>query len=728
MIRNGSSVASARRFADSLRQAVHDAYHEHGDEVDVVHYWDMDCLYLPALGFKGFADNRQEDDDVVVGSLFSAGFLGGVALTGAHKSELFSQISFWARDEVQASDSYAEALSAFLEQQDLRALENLSESLGDAGDVVDLEGALAQLRRLDRMSFAYVESVSGPWMQRVNRLLRDPSILDLSRPGPSTDEILADPRFEAFVDGVNRHRRGGRTFSTAVDASALTAIAILNDRAKATGAKTFARFFTASSTIKRLHASEKWVQDEFSFPFTTIEGVGAAGSIWRDSYYYLLRAFFPALSPHTSAVARSPGPAVEELSELSSELHRALDSGEDQLVRMAETHVFSDGDSLSELIADLESAGMARIWLRFDISDVALGAVEGLEGIRRLASIEDSHTLVGEFFSGLEQNLRLEIGDLHLSVRIASSVSTALERVKLPEDSKGVSLSRDLGSIRWGLEPSPAEDLVLVPSERDGPHGYDVILEFFDLDRLQAGVEPAERAMAVLLGFELFHLARSLAQRIKARDLRSPRLDLMVEVAELSAAGRTTDSTLAERFERLRLKWNSLHEAEQEQLALGYGFAAFKVWERSESAVLADSSPRDDRGWASWSISVVEPMLTRYSGVRQAFALNHVVYVATCAGLEKPSIPGYAVDLANLGARYRQYRFLDTVGYRRYLLARRSLPSDGPDSPWRDEVCDSVRQGLDELRTALALAPRDREVRQHLQVVQEFAALVGCDT
>ncbi len=226
-----------RRFAEALNNAVHDAYHElppadawwiagegSGTSAQpggrVVHYWDTDSLFWPAFGFladsprsetRAWREPRRRhpgdsraDEDLLVGALLSAGFLGRVRLVTAHRFELLQIIAKFTRNRAEESVNYRHALTSFTRKHGLDSVLNdvvQAVRLVDSGkgDTDLQKAAIRRLNQIDSRSFSFIESLSGTWSERVIRLLNpEDGLVSATDGGPSIEEVQQSPYLESF--------------------------------------------------------------------------------------------------------------------------------------------------------------------------------------------------------------------------------------------------------------------------------------------------------------------------------------------------------------------------------------------------------------------------------------------------------------------------------------------------------------------------------------------------
>lgn len=773
-------VPSVTRFAWALHRAVHDAKHENrpgstpaardaGTTLDpgvgrVVHYWDTDSLFWPAFGF--LADRRrsvigdwsddkriaasQADpaDELLVGALFSSGFLGAVQLVPAHRIEFSSVVMQFAHNRASEKYNYRRALRSFTQRHRLnRVLDDIVQAVNQVDPAAQsiteaAKLAVSRLNRIDRRSFALIESLSGTWDQRLRRLL-DPAtgLLKENVTGPSTEEVRESRYLELFWDGL-REVRGDRSrdTQTAVDAAALAAIAIMNERANRRRNGVFPRFHTKAPSIWRLFETNKEAYDAFTFSYAAPDGTTQTDTILRDGYTYVLRAMFPTLAPPGALLrAADPGPSRESLEELSAVLMAALGADRDSLRDfVATTHIGSE-QSVAGMIADIESSAMTTIWLRYTGEDFSHAMPpgladlrDGLRAIHRLDSIEATRDLAYGFLESASDILRTQVSDLALGSQISDRLSRAWPRGTTDRD---LSLSLDFAAVRWGVRPHQKQDRVVAVEEH---------LQLRDIEWLRRDTQAAERALAILLALDEYSLALRLHQTLITGSVSESDSTFVMGAACRAMLTKVDQlPTLILEVER------QIKDAVPEQLdrlAMGYGFIYFHAWRRSGfaasqawgenvPALLFERWPSDPLGWAQRSFDLVAAADTGAdvegeSNVAAAFRLNHQVYVSSVAGLRRTAIATHWQRLEELiESGMRQPRFLDTVAQRRYLVALRAFTDvrTRPTPEWLAEHKDSLRKANSLFEEALRARPADATIRDHRQRLDQLALNVGID-
>lgn len=730
------SLLGVKRFADTLGDCLHDVGHEEAGQ-QVSHYWDDDSLYLPIRGVLAFDDNsKQETSDRLTQSLFSAGFLGPVRLLGAHRSELLGQISKWSHREPPKA-SLDSQVDQFLAREPAR---KVMQVLGDIDTLTKESAALPdekiseiikQLASLEADSFSIIEASWGTWRTRL-ALLLDGGLLTLDLEGPDPASAAPDPKFEVFAQEIARERQGGRSLATALDAAALTHLARVCEDVREGSTTELPRFFTSSINLQTLFRKNRHWQDEFRYYYED-RGERRRGYAWRDSHYYYMRSVYPALRiGNNRRIASTEEPTIGTLRTLHEDLIAALEYGSAQTLELVTEYQLPGDRTLAQQIEGFDSHQMAEIWLQYGGHEELPDRLSGLPRLAQFGAAPVTQKVAGEIEVAYLRHLGHELSDRALSLQIIDRVSQASSEFEHANFSEPLSLNEDLGSIRWGLEYATADDLVTLQprlgrdSDSDaemgdkGGRGHRELLQLYSVSYLASNNASAERAIAVLIGLEAFDLAHRLLDRIETAD--SEAIFLMRMVATIGKRGHRTESQLQHASGIVRSRWNSLSKAEQQRYSIGYGYLGYTIWSfMAQGGAWRGSAPRGDESeLLAWSQSVVQRSLderlrdsdSSMSDLWIAYAVNHLVYVATMSDSITDKIEDMASDFELVAKKLDNYRFLDTVGC--YLASQsRKLAGIGGDQIAHQQALSLLERALTHLDRAVQLARSDLEVRQH---------------
>ena len=116
--------------------------------------------------------------------------------------------------------------------------------------------------------------------------------------------------------------------------------------------------------------------------------------MFRDSYYYFVRAAFPALRrPGSETRGPQRSPDLQELRDLSRVLNDTLLIGAADLEKTVESWRFTDGRSAGEVIAEMEGSAMGLNWLHYPIEPVVREVVEGARAVVSWPDLEQSEDI-----------------------------------------------------------------------------------------------------------------------------------------------------------------------------------------------------------------------------------------------------------------------------------------------------------------------------------------------
>jgi hypothetical protein len=715
-----SPTQKVHRFASRLTQAVHDVKHEIDPGADLIHFWDDDSLFVPIRGVASIVEDAEQSvEDMLAQALYSSGFLGAVGMTLPHRSELLGQLATWLKDG-DTAPSFASQKANFLRRRPIT-------QVGEVLDLIDPEVAfteetiddvLRHLRQLNPLSFVYVEALSGEWRARWHRLVEAQHLLDMGLYGPSTEEVLDSELFDLFANEIAVRRGPNRSLATAIDAAALTALAILNQQSTGRSRPLYPRFFTSSGTLQRIYSEVPWVKRAFAFDLGSDRHLADEGTVWRDSSYYFLRSLFPALR----LAGMDLGARMDEFLELQSlayDLNHALRTDAQHALRLVGGYVFANDTHLLDIVDDLEKSRMSRVWLNYADAQTDRSFVASL---RKLNETEYAAKAVSEFESRLGTKLQATLADRQLSFDMVQAVERGLSSLGDRSSRDEISLSRDLASVRWGVLPEPAKDRVYIPatSGHRGTRrtGYREHAVLYDISHLANSLADAERVVALLLGLEKFDLAGRVLVRLN--NLNSESLRLMTLIANLASRRPMGQDQLERNWRLLVASYNALPADSRHRYCVGYGYGGFVAWSRSKGrGAWNRSTGGGDREWAQWCVDVVEGNLGGMDEWTYAFGVNHLVYVSTVTGIEVAGVSEMATDLERLALTMNDPLLLDTVGYRLLLLAEQGLKLPGASDLERRVSQERLARSVELLELASLLAPSDVEIMQHLELARD---------
>lgn len=712
-----------KTFAMNLDQAVHDEHHFRSHDGRVVHFWDTDSIFFTAFGFRALKANQMSTKETLAQALLSAGLLGKVSILSHHRVELFAnledRVERISADQLSDKSELAKFLDTFPTVQD--SLEDVAPAIRQAmssnPSIAGLRSAFEALRTIEPEAFILLEAASGTLAQRYRKILLDSGVLDYSAATlPGTKQILADPRYPMFEEGVERSRRDRRFFrisQNAADAAALTALAILIDRASFEDPPVLPRFFTSAPSLQHLYRTEAWVRQELSYPIRSERN--RRGTIWRTADYYILKAMFPALASDVPTPEHAIVPSVptyEELSWLSRQLIRSILLGDETLEKFVDSYLLSDGAVLSDVIDDFSSAGMATIWLRLDRDVLKDRWSDGVAAISQLSGHELARAAIDDVLNETTDHLRTEIVGARNYAAVVRAFSDLEQLMSQSSDSELIQKLDDLGTIRWGVSTDRIThllDISGISSRR--PSGSSSLLRPEVVLR-DLTIEHAETLSSILIGLDSFSAACSVASGF-APVSQTACLQIISLGARVRERRLVPDLELRSIMQEVQSLYSSLSQVEASRLCLGFAYTALHAWRRSMDALQSIASPQDSRGWARWSIDIVRSHIDDVSDSQFIYALNHLVYAQTIANIESHDRHLLAARLRDFADSTGLYRLADTVGYHQFLLALRDPLWERNPAQWflvhRDDL-EEAQRWLDRARRG---ALSDREVIQH---------------
>lgn len=735
------SVTDLKRFGYHLEQAVHDVRHEVDGQVRLIHFWDNDSLYFPTFGFEdlrtrkhypakavgggGSGSPESTQEDLVAQALFAAGYIGSVSMLPPHRVEYFSAVA--QRADEKSRVPFAERLERFLDERpnELESYQVVVDALNiDAAehDRDSLERAVRQIRKIDPWTFVLMENTTHVWPQRFRRLMNKPSL-----PGgatllelydidfPAAEEILSTRHFANIQQGLERAGRVRRTISTTIDAAALAYLVHLNAQSVSSRRGIYPRFYTTSHRIRSLYQTERWFRDLLSFEVAGDGRHARTGTVWREAYYYKMRAMFPALRANDAIGSHDVGMSVQDLATVSRRINRAIIGGQAEMESLLETLVLPDDRPLREVMSDLESMGMADVWLGRDPLHYAERFREGLFEIKHLSSFELTREVIRDEYSALEARADAQFGLYALQLSLMTAIARHLDLGELGRALNPGTL-KNLGVERWGIAHDgayPFEDL-------NTAQGAKNLLRWSDPGRLRSTPRELEYLVALLISVDEFALARRLIAAAPVAN--STPLQVMDFACQVRDTAYIPDEDLRVIVAQVLELWGSLQvESERLRLALGVGYVLFHAWRKSSAAIRIDIYPKDPDGWATLSRDIVLERLDQFSRDLLVLAMNHVVYVEAMAGLEHEHTVGLVAALRAQAGETGLYRLFDTLGWREFLQVVRA----GSDRLTRIDRESRLSDSLRDLQRAVTGSYQDHEVEEHLRVVSEALERLG---
>ena len=731
-----SAMHKLRRFGFYLEQAVHDAIHER-DGRDIVQFWDNDCLRIPTYGFLELeakdayprrfdlhsVSRKRSQEDLLTQALFGAGYLGSVSMLAPHRTEYFSSVTRY-HDSNDNTVPYGEALDQFIRSRsvELAAFETTTSSLMSFADVVSPETssmAVATICRLDPWAFVLMDSTVGTWTSRLRRLFEGPKLIDLSVDQlPTADETIASEYFADIHRAVIGSRDGGRErrdtrLKDLADAGALASLAILVSRSTGAGSGILPRFYTSSFRIRRLYQKQPWLRELFAFPMPSDSSRTRTGTVWRDPYYYQLRARLPALRPFGTIGRRNGGASLTDFVEVSREVNRAIVRGHEHAEDFVGSYQLPEARPLIEVLESLESLGMADVWLDRSPEHYIDYWREGLSAIRELGDRESTEASLLKELSATADSFKAQF-DLYAAqydVMLAIDRSLDVARRAMPPGGSTTAI-KNLGIERWGLSLAQSELSRLANLSVEDYVRFVIGRSDLQSARRRLTASDLEIVVAVLLGVDEFQLAEKLLDLFP--ELSSASLRVMRFASSVRGVAYMLDEELEKSFRELREFWSQEladRPKVRDDLCLGVAYAAFHIWQKSAAAIRLEW-PEDPWGAAAFSARIVLERLEKLDRDFLAFAINHVVYVEAVAGLPPSQHGGLVASLRIQAEVTGHYRFYDTLGWREFLLAARE--------GWETEgSCLYLRRAYDDLQLAADRVHRDQEVYDHLRAVVE---------
>lgn len=727
-----------KSFAVALMQAIHDFDHEQsadtgaGDDCDeqakrgsLVHFWDTDCLYGPAFGFRGNPRDGRSDLDHLVQALFSAGFLGKVSMVSPHSNEFARLLERYVQARSEETSSQRILLREYVNEHGLESLmSSLAYAANEGLDSDEaLREAISQLALLDRATFPLVEALGGTWDGRVRRLVGEGGLIQRSSSlMPELSEILDhslfDPLSEALRDERSRSKAGNRRdnmeLGVATDAAALCTVLILGKQGSI-----FPRFYTSSPTILRVLKNHDWAARAFEYEFETGER-RVTDTVFRNSEYYFLRATMPAL--HRPDAPRSPvpeGPTLSELRDLSHSLNEALESNSWHTEKLVNNWKFPRGGTAASILRELEGSAMGLVWLRYNIEPVVREAINGVKAVYDISQTRGSRAIAAELLETAGNHFRGNISDIALQSSLTRDVGRRGQKI-VCNSSNELDLESDLAGAIWGVGAGRRVDL----------SSQDLIL-FSDIQSLRENPSSADRALSILMGLESFDLVVRLVSALSEGDSRvSEAAWIMGEVARFRSDRSPIEVQTA--YGVVCSAWDQLSSDERPAYCLAYAEAAFRLWERGgfadfgighgASRRVVDRFPGDPFEIGRWGVSRILENYQAVAGPQRRFALDLVYRFVSSLGLPIDFSVREKIDEVEYDIDGNGYRRWALIAHCQYLKALRDYSADGVGSysGWIERHAQPMINARNLIEKASRAAPYDSDVMLYRNSIEKF--------
>jgi hypothetical protein len=563
---------------------------------------------------------------------------------------------------------------------------------------------------------------------------------------------LTSPRMRAgdtlahqFAEQIAQSgKREEKDINNLVDGYALSELASYVSRGEAV------RFYTQTASLRTFrNASHFRVGSE---------------SVFRGSFYYLMRCCFPALRfPHLPAITQQEDHgsihSLEELRELSSRLKRLLAQADRPF--QLESTMLSErsevtGETLAELIngfyelkflnhvfltrwkLDPEMRHLAPSFATF-FRNQSQRAVIRAEVKRSLVSLSEDLTSEVKYLTRWRSDI------------LAFTPSLRSKRKEL--DGRTPDLWRDMGLGRWGLDeflPPAAKQRLKEWIESVADSGTPVAQLASDL-ALQVSPEAYESvddfALALCQLWLLKLHPRLIAEWRENADHFSQHAFVdVLQILYLIAEIRTIAPSFGEKQEAQTLKVTERVEHAAERLTrldqsenpliagvgrMGLAHVTYWAWRRMKD--LGQSSLAHAMAERSYDAASKAKDAFSAGSLAWAFAVNHAVYVGTVAKVRSADTNELRRELVHINQHHYHYRFADTLARRitesvHEELARvpgEEIVTLAKHRRLRVSLC---RRVLDAQKTLDEAQPffGDEEIERHLWELRDLALTLQC--
>lgn len=721
------SRRNVQAFSDALSAAVFDVSLERAGYT--IQYILDASVVIPSILGLDEADSvraRQRDVDKLLGALWSTGYLGVGHLLQPHVLELEQSLNSAPRyTSRQSLDSFLAKQESYIATEDVRdELDQLGTAIRSCHD----ESARAQ-RFIDvasgptaQKTFVVLDMLAGTWQQRLKR--QAGRILRFDDNAPDVSAIMSGDVVWSIEKSISGKRDGERySLRNIRDSVALAQLnAIMSSPATAT--KSAVRFFTPTPAIHRALRSDmdlrRILTDTRDFsetpPFCDPHVESHCRCVVRSAWYFMLRAAICALAFKTVGESRrSRWKELIEIGELegvASHLSTFLASSSSKQ-RRSLRGVEIDGKSLGHLIRDLFSLSFLRsIWCQHPIPNELHELLSDWVAVWEYRRTRQTNNRLKASINDVRTSIQRQVEHLYEWQRANRAIADTLRARRLEIDFENLEPLRDLGLIRWGIEPTSSEVQSIRGELADimdsDEHTSRVACARLSGQVVSAGTDRSTHVVvcAVLWALNqhlLVHRVISSFRKEAKRASLPLEFDLMSAAAEIRGRRVRTDDKAA-MLDRLEKRWSRAGDS-RARYTLGLAYVYFHAW-----SALPEAERTDQVAWPMRSIELCEELVDSESSeaLRWAFALNHCTYVGALIQPESARVSTFARRLAALqsGSEVWNYRFADTLAVR-YLLQGQSRLNKASASAEPRQAVEAALASFDRAARMLDLAEPD---------------------
>jgi len=700
----------------------------------------------------GSAIKYPDEKADLVRALLAAGYLGVVNILRPHAAELHSVIT-------REMQSPRIALSTFDSKQDIKGepvwnyVRRMRSILTDPS-TDRISSFLRALRDTGTEAFVAFELTTGTWLDRLRRLNKN--VLRFEHMGADVIGVLRTPQMWQLHDRMNSYRRPIRpdvAVNNVTDAAALATLQQLMLDSEHESTVPVVRFHTTSAALLRLLEERR---PEFSYHLPSIwkrEARWNAGSVFRTTEYFVLRASFEALAfPMRGTVdvaSHSPAPApsvsLGELERVWRELTDALSQDDDTLTREVEQRITIGERPLREVIIDLERASFTeQLFSRYNVpgalSDLLTDALN-LINQDPVAARSEVRRQIALQAHEMTEELERQLAGLQPWLDLLRAIRHSVSKLHRPLGNFDVSdARRDLGIIRWSPRVTK-EDLDFAASktkELFSPVQRQSVLAMSDL--AEQALRPASESQctsvcSVLWSLGLFRHVIDTINRYQNASSGSLPTELMIMRTAARLRSGDQDFSRVEKKSHLDFLERLVQEVAPASgyLYLGLAYVSYYVAESEDAVEETGLSLRHTWSAKSFEWGEMAAQLLNGDGLGRAFAINHCAYVGATYNLEQDRTEHYLSVLRELreDATLWHYRFADTIASAAYARAYDKwlqLTRLGDWEATQDLVSSACRDAVeasDFLATAFPYFG-DPEIPRHGNELKRLMLRLGC--
>jgi len=723
------------QFVEALTLALFDCRLElEGNPL--IFYYDTDVVLNMIMGFElDHSSGRRSstDEQRVVRALLSCNYFGPIHVLRPHAFELEEHLRRQT-PYLHPSEQELFALRArsYLREKGIEEMMaelhyTITDRSRDPGTKV--EKFLDILSKSAGSTFASLEMINGSWPRRFSRYCTN-NLLSFDRLGPDIDDLLTNSasiihQFSHILKAM-RPRYSINDFQDAVALTILNRMIAEHDQGKT---RDIIRFYTETVTLQQACRSNAVVRELLSYHNSLPDNKTAESNIFRNSYYFLMRAWFSDLLPEATTNSLA---GLDGFAESLSGLLTLEEENFEKALRTVEL----DGRSVIELIDTFSRlAIMDSIWIRGRLPDSLISTVQEWTDVFAFAQGEATGTRVFEEIRGVREELEKKVSRIRIWARDFERILQASERRRQVVAGRIDEPMRDLGLVRWGYDLTQSEkdelvDIVKALLQDDSDLEIECSKLATRMEEARNNLRQCMMMCAVLWSLGRFDMIARLVQECMLRTGSDmPPSLLVIQASAEIKSGRLSRNEKHELVTRVWQLMVSLSESDRVGCLLGVGYVLYHTWKQEmvlgSDIFREESNKREEvQEWARKSFAAGEEaaFLLPRGELAWAFAINHCAYVGTVTDVEPEKTEVFFVELLKLQSLPAVWnnRFDDTIACRYLLQMEREWKATVPEHRSILMFEERIRIAEHHLARAAASDFGDIDLEEHISRLQHL--------